>query len=313
MQVRNSLILLLMLVLLRCGADFKSDISTYKVKYDDFLISETETGELKATNSTMLSAPAINWRFGDLKITQIAEDGTEVQKGDTLIRFDEAEVQKAIIDAQAELDIAKAELEKIRADQQSKLEDLEADLRMAEISFEISKLELEQAQYKADIDKKKIQLQLNQAEISLAKAREEIQNQKKIHQEEFHKQELKIQQLQNNLQDARETLAKMTVTAPTPGLTIIERSWASGNKWQVGEQPWPGVPIISLPDLTEIKAVTEINEVDISKIRLDQKAHIKLDAYPDTTFTGKVIDIAVLAQKKDNKSNVKVFPAGWFI
>lgn len=291
-----------------CESEIQQEIPTHKVKRGEFTINVVETGELKATRSTMIVAPTISWRFGDLKITKIIEDGKDVQQGDTLVMLDQADVQKSIIDAQAELDIAKAEYEKMKADQLSKIQDLEADLKMAEISFEISQLELEQSTYKADIDKKRIQLQLQQAEISLKKAKDEIVNQKKIHIENLRKQELKIQQLEANLVDANDTLQKLILKAPAPGLAIIEHSWSSGNKWQVGEQPWRGVPLISLPDLTEMKAITQINEIDISKLKLEQNTRIKLDADPDTTYTGKIVDIAVLAKRKDRKSKVKVFP-----
>lgn len=296
------------LVGLHCSQSNSTGIQTYKVVRGEFWVKVVETGELAATNSQMISAPSISWRFGDMKITKIIEDGTEVAAGDVLVEMDPAEVQKAIIDAQAELEIAQAELNKTRADQISKIQDLEADLKMAEISYQISTLELEQSKYKADIEKKEIQLQLDQAKISLEKARSEIENQKQINQEEINKQELKISQLQNNLNDAHETVKKLTLKAPSPGLVIIEKSWSSGNKWEVGEQPWSGVPLISLPDLSEIKATAQINEVDISKIKLGQRARIRLDAYPDTTFTGTVKTIAALAQKKSKKSKVKVFP-----
>ena len=300
--------LIFLALLLTCQSRVKDSVQVFEIKPSEFLIDVVETGELKATRSTNISAPAIDWRFGDLKITKLIDDGKEVEKGDTLVLFDQAEVQKAIIDAKAELDIAKAELNKMKANQNSKIEDLEADLKMTEISFQISKLELEQATYEADIRKKEIQLQLNQAEISLNKAREEIENQNKIHQEELKQQELKISQLEDNLKNAYETLAQLTVTTETPGLVILSENWMSDNKWQVGDQPYSGWPLITLPDLSEIKAETEINEVDISKIELNQNVRIKLDAYPDTTFTGKVTHIATLAKEKDRESKVKVFP-----
>ena len=164
------LILITLVMTCKSGIDDKDQV--FELKYNEFLIDVVETGELKATQSTNIAAPSIDWRFGELKIAKLIDDGTEVEKGDTLVLFDQAEVQKAIIDAKAELDIARAELNKLKANQNSKIEDLEADLKMTEISFQISKLELEQATYEADIRKKEIQLQLNQAEISLNKARE---------------------------------------------------------------------------------------------------------------------------------------------
>lgn len=291
-----------------CNSDTHLNYSTFKVTRDKFVISVVETGELKAIRSTMIEAPDIERRFGELKITRIIDEGTEVQTGDTLIQFDQTEVQKSILDVNAELEIAKAELEKMKAEQKSRLEDLEADLKIVEISYEIAKLQLGQATYEAEIKKKEIELSLHQAEISLLKSKEQIENQKKILFEELNQQQIKIDQLNEKKNEAKNNLADLTVLAPTPGLTIIEKSWHTGNKWRVGDQTWPGWPVISLPDLSEIKAETEINEIDISKIRQDQPVQIKLDAFPDTTFSGKITDIATLARRKNRTSQIKVFP-----
>lgn len=300
--------LIVLIFWLGCGRDQHQQIPTFKVKVGEFFVNVVETGELKATRSLMITAPAIDWSFGDLKISKIIDDGTSVQQGDTLILFDQADVQKAIIDARTELEIAQAEFAKAEADQKSRIEELEADLKMAEISYEIAKLELEQATYEADIRKKEIELKLEQSQISLNKAKEEITNQKKINAEDLHKIQLKIDQLNANLKNANDTLAKLTITAQNPGLVIIEKNWMSGNKWQVGDQPWGGWPLMSLPDLNEISATAEINEVDISKVQVGQEVRIKLDANPDTSFSAKVTNIAILAKQKDEKSKVKVFP-----
>jgi len=51
-----------------------------------------------------------------------------------------------------------------------------------------------------------------------------------------------------------------------------------------------------------------VSEIDISKVILGQQAEIKLDAFADTVFSGKVISIANLAQFKNRDSKIKVFP-----
>jgi Membrane-fusion protein len=55
-------------------------------------------------------------------------------------------------------------------------------------------------------------------------------------------------------------------------------------------------------------AEVKINEVDIAKVAPGLKAEIKPDAFSDSTFKGKVITVANLAQNKDSKSKIKIFP-----
>ncbi len=299
--------LLFVVVFFACQSENEFVIETYKVERGEFLSTVTETGELAAINSELISAPNIDWRFGDLKVVQIVEDGTQVQVGDTLVEFDKAQVEQAIIDAQAELEIAQAELRKTIAQQASQIEGLEADLEQTKLQHRISQLNLEKATYESEIRKQEIELELERAAISLERAEKEIQNQKAVNAEEISKLRLNINQVQSRIDEAMTTLKKMTVTSPSPGIAIIERNWATDQKIAVDDQLWEGFPMISLPDLSLMKAEVAVNEVDIAKIDTSLQAIIRMDSFPDTTFKGHVTEVATLARDKERDSNVKVF------
>ncbi|MFO7656179.1 MAG: efflux RND transporter periplasmic adaptor subunit [Bacteroidales bacterium] len=283
-------------------------IQNAPVKKGEFNVEIVEAGEIKATNAVNISSPALSWRFGQMKITKIIEDGEELSKGDTAIIFDPSEVEKARIDAEANLEIAKAELEKMKAEHDSKIQELESNLKITRIDYEISSILLEQATFEADVTRKEIQLNLDQSKISFDKAKDEIENQKKINREIQLQQLLKIKQYKAELEDAERSLRSLTVASPASGIAILRENWFTGSKWQVGDATWSGNPLIDLPDLRELKVVVEINEVDISKIKLDQPAEIKLDAFSDTAFSGKVTFIASLAKFKKKESKIKIFP-----
>lgn len=307
--ISNIIIMLFLIILTQCNNKDQKTVQTAKVKKGTFHVEVVETGEIFAMQATNITAPAMSWRFGALKIVKIIEDGKDLKKGDTAMIFDPSEVQKAIFDANSELEIAKAELVKVQAEQEQKVEELEADLKTAGIQFEISGLTLDLSSNDAEIDKKKIKLDLEKAKISLQKSKEEIINQKKIQNEESNQAKLKIRQLENNLNEAKTTLNNLTVTSPANGIAILKRNWSTNNKWQVGDQTWSGSGMIDLPDMRQLKIIADISEIDISKIKLNQQVEIKLDAFSDSSFTGKVIMIATLAVSKDaKKQKVKVFP-----
>jgi hypothetical protein len=98
------------------------------------------------------------------------------------------------------------------------------------------------------------------------------------------------------------------VISPGRGIAILKDNWMTNQKWQVGDQPWAGTTLVELPDLNEMAAEIKINEVDITKIIPGLKVEIKPDAYSDTTFSGEVLSVANLAQNKDSKSKIKIFP-----
>jgi multidrug efflux pump subunit AcrA (membrane-fusion protein) len=273
-----------------------------------FYVDLYEEGEIRAVNSINISSPNIPWRYGNLKIAQIVKDGDEVHTGDTLIVFDPAEVRKAILDFEDRIVVSIAELEKMQAQHQSEQEELKADYEVTRISREISGMQLESAAHESEIKKREIELNLEKADIALARAKEQIDNRKKIQIEEIKQKQLAIAQDKARLQEAHETLHKLYVVTPSPGISILEHNWSSGNKFQVGDQCWSGYSMIQLPDLSKLKARININEVDIAKITTGLEVQIKPDAFSDSVFTGTVQTIANLAVNKDDKSKIKVFP-----
>ena len=305
---KGGLLFLSILTLWACHKKEVQQTPSAKVVKGTFYIDIYEAGEIEAVNSTNISSPNISWRYGNLKITQIVKDGTEVNKGDTLIVFDPSEVNKGIVDAEGRLEISIAEMEKLRAQHQSDLEDLNADFEISNLAHQISKIKFESAVYDSDISKKEIQLNLEKAEIALGRAREQIDNRIKIQKEEVKQKNLSIEQNSAQLKEAHETLAKLFLISPSPGIAIISVNWSSGNKFQIGDQCWSGFPLIQLPDLSLLKATAKINEVDIAKISKGLKVEIKPDAFSDSIFTGQVNAVANLAVNKSRESRAKVFP-----
>jgi len=248
-----------------------------------------------------------------MKITQIVKDGKEVHAGDTLLVFDPSEVKKGVMEAEARLGMNRAELDKLEAQQESDLEELKADYDITRIAQQISKIKFESAGYEANIKKKEIQLNLEKANIALDRADEQIKNRIKIQKEELKQKRLSINQDVARLAEANETLKKLFLVSPSPGIAILNRSWSSGNKFQVGDQCWAGYPLIQLPDLSALKATVKINEVDISKITKGLTVEIKPDAFSNSVYKGEVNSVANLAVNKDDKSKIKVFPVEIFL
>ncbi len=302
------LIPLLLLLLVSCKGRKAEEVQTIQVQRGTFIEELVEEGSIRAVNSLAITAPAISFRYGNLKITRIVEDGTEVDKGDTVIVFDPSEVKKSIINSEQQLAIAQAEYEKLKATQESEIEDLEADLEMARISQEISRINFEQAVFESEITRKEINLKLETANIALERAREQIDNRKKIHTEELYQKKLTIRQLTVALGEANQSINSLFVVSPSKGIAIIKENWMTGQKWQAGDQPYSRYPLIDLPDLTEMLAEVKINEVDVSKVVPDLPVTIKADAYSDTTYQGRVSTVANLAQNKDWNSKIKIFP-----
>jgi len=304
----KKVLFLLYIILVSCKGKQLSDVSVTAVKKGTFIEELTDQGTVEAVKSISVSAPTISYRYGALKIAKIIEDGKEVEKGDTIMIFDPSEIKRAIIQAEQQLEIAKAEYEKLASTQQSEIEDLQADLELAGISQEISKINAETSIYEPEVTKKEINLKLESATIALNRAKEQIENKKIIHREDLLQKSLTIKQLTSTLADANSSMKKLFVVSPDKGITIKEENWNTGQKWAIGDQPYSGSKLIELPDLSEMRAEVKINEVDVSKVLPGQRVEIRPDAFSDSTYTGKVEAVANLAQNKDYKSKIKIFP-----
>jgi HlyD family secretion protein len=298
----------IIIILASCRGGDRSDIQVAEVKKGIFLEELTEQGSVEAVNSISISVPVVSFRYGALKIAKIVDDGEEVEKGDTVMIFDPSEIKRSIIQAEQQLEIAKAEYEKLKSTQQSEIEDLEADLELAGISQEISKINFETSIYEPSVTKQEIALKLESATIALNRAKEQIENKKIIHREDLIQKSLTIKQLTATLTDANTSMNNLFVVSPARGIAIKEENWNTGQKWAIGDQPYSGSKLIELPDLAEMRAEVKINEVDVSKIIPGQRVEIRPDAYSDSLFAGKVESVANLAQNKDYKSKIKIFP-----
>ncbi|HWR00022.1 MAG TPA: HlyD family efflux transporter periplasmic adaptor subunit [Candidatus Methylomirabilis sp.] len=88
---------------------------------------------------------------------------------------------------------------------------------------------------------------------------------------------------QNKLADANETLGDYTVRAPFDGVVAKVSVHES-------DQASPSTALATL--LTKAKiAQISLNEVDVAKVRADQKATLTFDAVPDLTIAGAVIEV----------------------
>ncbi|MFQ6092960.1 MAG: efflux RND transporter periplasmic adaptor subunit [bacterium] len=305
-------VLIIIAILLLVRGKFRpnySGIASFEAKRGEFVISITESGELEAKKSVSVSTPTVRgvWR---LQIVDLVPEGSEVEKGDFLIQFDASEIEKQIVQKDAEMNIARANLEKGKASQASQMAQLVSSLEDARASYKLAELRLEQMKYEADVEVEKGKLELKKADIALRNAESKIEAQKRVDKAEIRTLELKIKQASEDLKKAQEALGKLTVTASKAGLVVYGKIWKGGGKYEkikVGDQVWPGMKLIEIPDLAVMQVKTQVNEVDISKIEKGLEVNVKLDAFEEPTFHGKVTEVASLARKKEEESEVKVF------
>lgn len=284
----------------------RNDGTGYSVMKGPFRQSVIETGELQAVNASYLGMPRINYIYGyNFKILALAEHGTNVHKGDPVIKVDPAPVQKYIIERSESLENEKASANKLRAQQTNNLQDLKAQLKNEQASYDIKKLGVSKSGFESAGLRKVMELEFLQAEIRLNKLNRTLNLRPKLDSLDFRIQKIKINQKENEVKAAQEALEQLIVLSPLDGIFVVEESWNTGQTIKVGDAISIGQPVAMIPDIRSMKVKGSIQENDIGKIKPGLPVIVRLDALPNVAFHGKISSIGKICIPEEEK---KIFP-----
>jgi len=142
--------------------------------------------------------------------------------------------------------------------------------------------------------------QLEQAKNDLENARIALDNLKNSATSTDAKtQALKVQQSQLNLNQRLNDLANLTITAPISGLMTARAV-------NVGDRLAQNSVIGTVSDLSRMVVNVPVDELDVAKVKIGQKADLTLDALPNRTFRGTVTAIAPQGVNRDGVSTFSV-------
>jgi HlyD family secretion protein len=280
-----------------------------KVSKGQFPIEVTTTGELVAKHSEKILGPSelSQNQIYQVKIVDIIPDGTVVDSGQYVAKLDPSEISNKIKDEATNLEKLESQVTTTRID-------TSMDLRNARDELVNLKYDLEQRQIELDQSKYEPPATVRQAEIALEKANRAYDQAQKSYRLRFSKAQANMQvvmasynQVKRKLENLNAAMDKLTITAPKAGMVVYRKSW-DGTKAGAGSTVnfWDSFTVAELPDLREMISKTYVNEIDISKVKVGQPVKIGIDAFPDKSFTGKVIEVANIGEQLPN-SNAKVF------
>ncbi|NPE27329.1 HlyD family efflux transporter periplasmic adaptor subunit [Methanococcoides sp. SA1] len=267
----------------------------------------TLSGELASENSTSIKAP---WYWHrSYKITYLADEGSMVEKGDTVVAFDTKEIEERRDAILQELEqLGKSFEEKLLTNEQA-IRDIENSIQTQEIQKQIVLGQVEQSKYNSQTEQQDRELELKKVELNIKKTKQSLKSQKVLNKNSENESRIRIEQKKSQINDYKRLFAQMNLTAPKSGIVIYHRTGRRGKgpKVKVGDEVRPTSKIIDIPELDNMIAKVELNEVDLSKIHIGQPAKISVLAYPDSLFQGKINYISKIADKNDD-SKLRIYP-----
>ncbi|HEU0141130.1 MAG TPA: efflux RND transporter periplasmic adaptor subunit [Bryobacteraceae bacterium] len=305
---RGRWILLVVLVVVLGGAFFglraafkpdnsidSSKIAT--VEMGDIARSVVATGKIEPRSKVEIKSKA----SGIVKKIYV-DYGDRVREGQVLVELDKEELEARVREMTATLQAAQAAEEAAGAAlERNKVEALGPDIPFLKSSWErakqldnqglIAKTLLEDAE-------KAYQLALNRqmtASRNVAVTRAELA-----------KAKAQVAQARAALERAQEDLRNSTIVSPMDALVLsrdVEVGDAVSSILVLGSQ---ATLVMTLGDVTDVYVLGKVDQADIGKVYLGQRARIVVESFKEKKFEGAVTKISPLGVEKDNVTTFEV-------
>ncbi len=303
-KLRMSLLCLLIISLLTSCGIKQGD---YTVMKGSFRQSVIEGGELQAINAFNIMMPRIAYQYGyQFKIIGLAEHGKLVRKGDSIIKLDPSSIYKYILDGEDKLENELAAVHKQAVQSEEKIQDLTAQLKNEQAAYDLGKLELDRSKFDTDSKKRIKELNFQQATIKLKKAQRKLELTRALEKQDQKIQKIKVIQRESDLKNAKENLERLLIKSPIDGIfqIAINKFTQNPQNWRLGDSPYQGQIIASIPDVKQMKVKTYINEAEFNKVKPGMKVIVRLDASPSVPFNGFITEISKICFTREKE---KVF------
>ena len=209
-----------------------------------------------------------------------------VSKDEVIARLDPAPFEARLEVAEADLAQAKASVTM----QNASLEQLKADLVGARAAFKELEQDLER---QSSLLKRKVVSQsiVDRAVASRDQSRARIDSllaQQKRQRAQIRTTEAQVLSREAGLRERKTELDNTVIRSPVNGV-VINRAADPGQTVAASLQ----APVLFTiaQDLREIHLEVSVDEADIGRVREGQKVRFTVDAYPERTYTGQVIQI----------------------
>lgn len=274
----------------------------------DFEINVYTSGELEAKNSENIQGPA-NLRLVGIWNAQIAElipEGTMVRQGDWVATLDRTDISNRIQDLETELEKLQTSHTQIMLDTTMDLRNARDELVNLRFNYEEAQINLQQSQFEPPATIRQAEINLDKLERAYEQAQENMLLRKQQAQARMQEINASLAQVQRRYQNMLNVLNEFVIHAPKDGMVIYRRNW-DGSKVTVGSQisTWDNT-VATLPDFSVMMSRTYVNEIDISKVQVNQLAEIVVDAFPEKSFTGFVTEVANIGEQRPNQ-DARVF------
>lgn len=224
----------------------------------DLVATVTASGQIQPRTQVDVSADVTG------KIIRLAvKEGDMVKVGQFLLQIDPEGATAAVQRSEAALSTSKAQAAQMKAnlDQATKNFDRSSELRKSS-SLGVTDEQLEQL---------KTQIAVGAAQLDAAN--------------------FSVDQASASVRDAKQALSRTRITAPMSG-KVTRLVVQEGEVAIQGTLNKDAARLLTISDMAVLETKVKVDETDVARISIGDSAIIQIDAFPDTTFVGKVVEIS---------------------
>ena len=234
------------------------EVRTEQVESRDLVASVTASGQIQPRTKVNVSADVTG------KIVRLAvKEGDMVKKGQFLLQIDPEQVTAALQRAEAGLASSKAQEAQSRANLLQAQRNYDRQLQIKQQSPELVSVE--------QVEQLKTQTEVSTALLEAAG--------------------FSVAQSIASVRDARQALTRTTIVAPMSG-KITRLVVQEGETAIMGTLNKDAATLLTISDMSVLETKVKVDETDVARIGKGDSAIIQIDAFPDTTFIGRVVEIS---------------------
>lgn len=255
------------------------------------------TGNLKARRAENLDTPPSNtWQ---IQIKWMVEEGTTVQPGDPVVRFDTSNLVTEIENLENSLQVKRDEKNQKLTNFKHQVYELETKVKQAELRYKIAKLDADIPKgIDPEYDYEKKQLNMKKVLQSYEDAKTAQRLQTASLKAELKKVDIEIEEARSKLRKYKKMLGGLTLHAKTSGTVVYGQNIFQDRKIQVGDNVFSSLTVATIPDKTSLYVDAWVDETDMKNLRAGQQVDLQLDAYPQKKFRGEIQDILKNAERR---------------
>ena len=259
------------------------------IRRGDLTVKVSTVGNIALSKKEILSFGTSGY-VKEIKV----EVGDRVKKGDILASLYTGDIERSLLQAERELRLAEIKLEKLLegasegeiAMARARVNYLEAKAKNLE--EEVSELEARSLVDPLLLDMKRAELEMARAE--LLQAKEELEELLEgADPKDIEMRRIEVEMAKARVEEYREKLEGCFIKAPFDGL-ISEIAIEEG----VGVKERTKAMVIADP--TKVEAHATVDEIDVVKLKVGQRARITFDMMPDLKLTGYIKRISPKAK-----------------